>query len=700
MGDVMDDEVEARIEALIGAGRHSAAADLCLAHRQPARAAELYAAVWQWDEAIATAQSAGLFDQAYRHALAAKDRAQVERLRALLEEHPEQAERAAAFAEERRLYADAGRLREAAGELEAAAALYERAGDYRDAARCRLALGEPRRAGMLFEKRLREDPEDRETALGLGRILAQFGRFEHAVRALQPTVDDDALAPQALRLMIGCFAALGMDEAAANRLDALRRYEPGAAPTVREFLTEAYGSARGFVGLAEGDADRLLAGRYRVVGPLGAGATGRVLRAHDAFFDRDVAIKVLNVGAGSAGRDAFVRFAREARVAAGISHPNVVTVHEFNPDGPFLVMELMAGGTLDDRLFDDREQPLTYPPPHTKAMATGVLLALEAVHRRGVVHRDLKPANIFFTEGGEVKLGDFGVAHLTDLGATLTGAMMGTLAYMSPEQITASTRPDSRTDLYAFGVILFRCLTGRLPFEGPDFVTQHLETPPPVPSEIAPWLTDAYDALIAGLLAKNTDARLGSATETLDAIRGLPFSEVDSPRTTTSSPRAPSRPPTAPEHTDRFVAVDEPGAETLVSGGPVSGGLFADELLERVVSIVEVDDAQASRLVAFARADGPYIQAVYSVDRASGRAIVEQPRGVPLRKIDPSDPRRARALAQVRESLERLHAERIAHGSLDADHVLVGEHRACLLLALRPARDQPADLEALASLSE
>jgi serine/threonine-protein kinase len=679
------EELEPKVEALVKEGRHAEAADLCVAAGEPGRAGELYAAVWKWDQAVAITEQHGLLDQAYRHALSAGDRAACGRLAERLEQHPEQAVRAAVHAESKGLTLDAARLREAAGETEAAAQLYERASEYRDAARCRLALGQTRAAGMLFEKRLKQDPEDAESALELGRILAQFGRWDHAVRALQRAAEDPAREPAALKLLIACFAAMGMDEAAGSRLDRLRELDPELPVTVPELLERIWGDARGVAALvgrgAEGE--RLLAGRYRVIQPLGAGATGRVMLAHDAFHEREVAVKVLDVGGGGAGRDAFIRFAREARVAAGISHPNVVRVFEFNPDGPFLVMEHMAGGTLESRLVDADERPRAFPPAQTALMAKGVLAALEAVHRRGVVHRDLKPANIFFAEGGDVKLGDFGVAHLTDLGATLTGALMGTLAYMAPEQITGSARPEAATDLYAFGVILFRCLTGRLPFEGPDFVTQHLEEPPPVPSEVAPWLSAPFDALIGALLAKEPRERPSSATEVLDAVRALPWDALEPPRGEAPAAARASEPPAAAEEaTTRY---------RVVGRGPDGVTLARDELLERTVEVVDVDPPTAARLRAFARADGPHLQAVYEVDEAAGRAILEHPGGVPLAELPADHPRRPAILDQVRRVLKRLHGERLAHGAVDGAHVLVGPARACLRLTLAPAAGGPPD---------
>ncbi|MFK7986858.1 MAG: protein kinase [Sandaracinaceae bacterium] len=688
---MLDPELEDRVDALVKVGRHDAAADLCLAHEEPARASELYAAVWKWDEAMATAELHGLFDLAYRHALAAQDREATGRLLLELESHPEQAVRAANYAERKGLTLDAARLREVAGEAEAAAVLYERASEYRDAARCRLTLGQSREAGMLFEKRLREDPADAESALALGRILAQFGRWDHAVRSLQRSVEDPVYEAPSLRLLVACFSAMGMDDAAGSRLDALRRLEPDLPMTVSAFLEAEFGDKRGAAALVgEGAGDRFLGGRYRVLEPLGAGATGRVLLAHDAFHDREVAVKVLNVGGGSAGRDAFVRFAREARVAAGISHPNVVSVFEFNADGPYLVMELMAGGTLSDRI-DPAEGPRPFPPVQTWHVARSVLMALEAVHRRGVVHRDLKPANIFFGKSGDVKLGDFGVAHLQDLGSTLTGAMVGTLAFMAPEQITGSRRPNASTDLYAFAVILFRCLTGRLPFEGPDFVEQHLEATPPVPSEVAPWLGTHFDALIASLLEKDAAKRPGSATGLLEQLRGMPWTtlEPDASNPEPAPRRAFSEPPPDAEGAERFRPTRQLSDRVT---------LAFDELLERSVQLVDIDAAAAARLLRYAGADHPFLQAVYEVDALAGRAVLEHPTGASWSALPETDPRRSHALMELRHAIARLHEHGVAHGSVDADHVVLGSARSCLLLpldALDSGRETTADWEGL-----
>src|SRR5512138_2727852 len=149
---------------------------------------------------------------------------------------------------------------------------------------------------------------------------------------------------------------------------------------------------------------------------------------------------------------AYERFVREARLASTLRHPSLVEVYDVSVERGFLVMEYLPGGSLAQRLAAGRLTPV-----QVRRMALDVIAGLEAAHHRGVVHRDVKPANIFFDARGTAKLGDFGVAHLVDLGQTQTGGLIGTLAYMSPEQITGA--PISiAADMYALGVTLFEAV--------------------------------------------------------------------------------------------------------------------------------------------------------------------------------------------------------------------------------------------------
>jgi serine/threonine-protein kinase len=686
-----------RVRALEREGRHAEAAELCLEAGDHRRASDLLAAVWQYERAIDVAVKGELFDLAYAHALAGDLRDRAAALLTALADHPEQAVRAAEHAERRGRLVDAARLTETAGDVDGAAALYERAGELFDAARLRESEGRYRDAGLLYERRVRESPDDGEAALRLGRILAHFGRFEHAVRSLQAAADDPEHRGPALRLMVACFSALGLVEAAASRLDELRRADPSLPVTVPEFLSEQLGDERGFAALGDADAaDRMLAGRYRVLRPLGSGATGRVLLAHDGFYDRDVAVKVLTVGAGGVGRDAYVRFAREARVAAGLDHPNVVRVFEFNADGPFLVMEYMAGGTLEDRL---QGRPRGLSLAVTRHVVSSVLAGLEAVHRRGVVHRDLKPANVFFGAAGDVKIGDFGVAHLADLGATLTGALLGTLAYMAPEQITGSQRPDASTDLYALGVMLHRMLTGKLPFPGPDFVTQHLQDRPPPPSAISP-ARGRFDPLVAVLLAKDMRDRPGVTGDVRAMVDDLSWAEDDE-RAVEVATGIRDEERGATEERERPSTVPPPPAARYVPIGvlPDRDELARDEVLLRTVRVERCVAGRAGRLRAFAAADHPHLQAVYEVDEDEGRAILEHPTGRTLASIVDASARR-RAITEIRAAVEHLHALGVVHGSISERSIVVGEARAVLLLphGETPPDDAAADDAALASL--
>ena len=205
----------------------------------------------------------------------------------------------------------------------------------------------------------------------------------------------------------------------------------------------------------------VIAGRYRLDEMLGSGGAGRVFRARDEVSGRDVAIKLWSTELAR-GNQAYERFVREAKVASTLRHANLIECYGFSAEMGYIVMELMAG-SLADRVSDAMTEK------SVRRMALDVLGGLELAHQRGIIHRDVKPANVFFDARGIAKLGDFGVAHLTDLGQTQTGGLIGTLAYMAPEQITGA-RLTITADLYSLGVTVFEALTGRPPFLGPDFV--------------------------------------------------------------------------------------------------------------------------------------------------------------------------------------------------------------------------------------
>jgi serine/threonine-protein kinase len=415
-----------------------------------------------------------------------------------------------------------------------------------------------------------------------------------------------------------------------------------------------------------------------------------VLLAEDAFFGRTVAIKVLSAVEGTSGKDALVRFAREARLAASIDHPAIVRVYDYHPDGPFLVMEPMAGGTLAERLAPGR--PL--PPTVAVHVVRAVLSALDAVHRRGVVHRDVKPENVFFGAAGEVKLGDFGAAHLVDLGQTRTGAMIGSLATMAPEQITGEKKPDPATDLYAVGVVLFHCLVGVLPFPGPDFAAQHLGSPPPVPSTVASWLGPELDALMARLLEKDPAARARDALEVREALGRMPvakWQDAFDSRAATPMASVPSAPASIPP--------PSPTGGRYVGSTPLVPERARDELLWREVELVPLDAPHAARLRALASVSSPHVQAVLALDEASGRLVLEHPAGEPLADAHPIDPRE---VTELRAAVAAIHARGLAHGAIDRGHIVRGPSRLVLLLprasdaGTEPSQAQ--DVNALRSL--
>ena len=206
-------------------------------------------------------------------------------------------------------------------------------------------------------------------------------------------------------------------------------------------------------------------GRYRIEELLGTGAMGEVYRAHDPEIDRPVAIKVVRpeLIAGSGAEQWLQRFRREARAAGRRSHPNIVAIFDIGDDDgrPFLAMEFVDGRNLDAILKESGR----LDPERGVAIIAQVLSALGFAHESGIVHRDVKPSNIMVLQNGQVKVADFGIARIDASDLTIVGDLLGTPAYMAPEQLSG-TPVDYRTDLFAAGVILFEMLTGVKPFRG------------------------------------------------------------------------------------------------------------------------------------------------------------------------------------------------------------------------------------------
>jgi hypothetical protein len=269
--------------------------------------------------------------------------------------------------------------------------------------------------------------------------------------------------------------------------------------------------------------DRTIDAKYRLERLLGKGGMGAVYEATDLRLKRPVAVKLL-LGAAFGNADALRRFEREARASARLRHPNIVTVYDYGhvgPEGAYLVMERLMGTTLRAELARG-----ALHPSRTADLFAGILDAMAAAHKDGIVHRDLKPENIFISldaaRAEVVKILDFGLAKMT-LGddarsLTATGTIMGTLAYMSPEQLSGRA-VDERTDIFALGVMVLECLTGRNPFRSDDTprtVAAILHEPAGLPGDSTE--VRSLDAVLQGCLAKDPGKRLGRVLDLREAL--------------------------------------------------------------------------------------------------------------------------------------------------------------------------------------
>jgi len=274
-------------------------------------------------------------------------------------------------------------------------------------------------------------------------------------------------------------------------------------------------------------------GSYEIVAPLGAGGMGEVYRAHDTALGRDVAIKVLPA-AVSADPDRLRRFEQEARSAGLLNHPNILSIYGFgeHEGAPYVVSELLEGSTLRDRMAGNALSP-------RRAIDYGLQVAhgLAAAHEKGIVHRDLKPENLFVTDDGRVKILDFGLAKLTQpegwseaqtaaptmSAGTEPGVVLGTVGYMSPEQVRGLPA-DQRSDIFSFGAVLYEMLTGRRAFRGDSAIetmSAILKEDPPELSETDRNLPPALERIVRHCLEKSPQLRIQSARDLAYDLEGL-----------------------------------------------------------------------------------------------------------------------------------------------------------------------------------
>ncbi|MFN2189640.1 MAG: protein kinase domain-containing protein, partial [Candidatus Promineifilaceae bacterium] len=342
--------------------------------------------------------------------------------------------------------------------------------------------------------------------------------------------------------------------------------------------------------------------RYHIIESIGRGGMATVYRAFDPMFKRDVAVKVM-AGEHLTDETLRARFEREAQTIAALEHPAIVPVYDFGEENNqlFLVMRIMTGGTLTDRL---KHGSLSITDTNHILQRIGG--ALERAHAKGIIHRDLKPSNILFDSYGDAFLADFGIARLTESTVTLTGqAVVGTPAYMSPEQIHGDKEIDGRSDIYALGVICFEMLTGQRPYQDTTpakVMMKHIIDPVPDIRKVNPSLPVGVDVVIAKTMAKTPEERYATASELTDTLDAIARPAVPPMSYPTAAPleepevEIPPSPTVIDESNDATVLAEEVG---LVAGEvvPVEQPLTepGSQVQTSMAAMEEADETEVAR---------------------------------------------------------------------------------------------------------
>lgn len=523
--------------------------------------------------------------------------------------------------------------------------------------------GAPVEAAKVLEAAIRAEPQDDASRLALAALLARHDRTEAAIRALQQVRRGTDARAEGLPLLCRLLSSLGYEEAVREVKDEMRAMGLDADEADVQPADVAPPEEH-----VEGQ-PRVLFGRYEVAREVAATAHARVYEATDRLTSQRVAVKVFAASLRGAGRDALRRFEREAKALSKVHHPAVVSLAEYFPEGPAMVLEWMPGGDLASLMRSE-----VIAPARAAEIATAVLGAIGHAHRLGILHRDVKPANILFDAIGTPRLSDFGAAHLGDLSTTATAGAIGTFAYMSPEQRLG--RPATvASDLYAVGALLHEMITG---------VAADPTDPDDVPAalrEAHPELTEAHDELVACLLARNPKRRPPDAYAARALVEALEWPTRIVERSESWRPRESTRPP--PGSGDRL------SASVDVGDGREAGRLMHDEWLERDILVVHLDDSALAQARSFARANHPALPTVLRVLPDEEQIWIDRPLGRCLRDLGrgPSQVE----VERLRAAVAALHQAGGAHGSLDDEHLYDGRGELCLAFPRVPPGAEAAE---------